>query len=139
MRSRLPIFIILIVAASGICVPAALAGSSGPIIRDAADGAINGHYSAAQVRAALAAVKSNPIYSQYSDVAGVLQAYLSSFTTSGSSSVPVVPSTAPTTSGTSTGTIPAGQLDYTGGQPLLDLALGAALVLGGALLRRRAA
>jgi hypothetical protein len=123
----------LTVALSFVAV--ASASTTSQIIQDAADGTLNGHYTAAQVRAALAAVKANPVYSQYSDVASVLKAYLSSFSTPASSSP--TPSTAPSTSGTSTTSTAAGQLDYTGGQPFLVLALGGGLIITGLVLRWR--
>jgi hypothetical protein len=138
---KLGIAIIMIVALVGIGVyaPVALAGSATTqIIQDASDGTINGHYTAAQVRAALAAVDANPVYSQYSDIAGVIKSYLASLLKSSS-----VKPTAGTkqTSGATGATKPAilqgGQLDYTGGQPLVVFAIGGALVAAGALQRRR--
>ena len=99
------------------------------IVHDASDGTVNGHYTAAQMRAALAAVRSNPVYSQYSDVAGVLNAYLSRFSTSGSATT--TEGASQTAGATASVKLPAGQLDYMGGQPLV------AFTLGGALGHRR--
>jgi len=144
MKPGIVIITILVLVLTGMFAAVAWAGSSTTtqIIHDASDGTVNGHYTAAQIRAALAAVNSNSAYLQYSDVAGVLQAYLSSFSTSGSSSG---------TSGSATGTkgatqsaavtgslkLRAGELDYTGGQPLVAFAVGGALIIAGAALRRR--
>lgn len=144
MKPGIVIITILVLVLTGTFAAVAWAGSSTTtqIIHDASDGTVNGHYTAAQIRAALAAVNSNPAYLQYSDVAGVLQAYLSGFSTSGSSSG---------ASGSATGTtgatpsaavtrsvkLRAGELDYTGGQPLVAFAVGGVLVIAGAALRRR--
>lgn len=144
MKPGIVIITILVLVLTGTFAAVAWAGSSTTtqVIQDASDGTVNGHYTAAQIRAALAAVNSNPAYLQYSDVAGVLQAYLSGFSTSGSSSG---------ASGSATGTtgatpsaavtrsvkLRAGELDYTGGQPLVAFAVGGVLVIAGAALRRR--
>ena len=144
MKPGIVIITILVLVLTGTFAAVAWAGSSTTtqIIHDASDGTVNGHYTAAQIRAALAAVNSNPAYLQYSDIAGVLQAYLSGFSTSGSSSG---------TSGSATGTkgatqsaavtgslkLRAGELDYTGGQPLVAFAVGGALIIAGMALRRR--
>jgi hypothetical protein len=144
MKPGIVIITILVLVLTGMFAAVAWAGSSTTtqVIQDASDGTVNGHYTAAQIRAALAAVNSNPAYLQYSDVAGVLQAYLSSFSTSGSSTG---------TSGWATGTkgatptaavtrpvkLRAGELDYTGGQPLVAIAVGGVLIIAGMALRRR--
>jgi hypothetical protein len=88
------------------------------IIKDASDGTIDGNWTAAQVRAALAYVQANPTLEQYSDIKGVLEDYLASLQAPGEQ---------------------GGQLAFTGGEVFLVLAAGAALIGGGALLRRRAA
>jgi hypothetical protein len=145
MKPGIVIVTICVLVLTGVFASVVWAGSSTTtqIIHDAADGRVNGHYTAAQVRAALAAVNSNPAYSQYSDVAGVLQTYLTSLRTSGSGT-----GSGTTTGAGTTGTIrsaaaipsaklPAGELDYTGGQPLLAFAVGGALIIAGAALRRR--
>jgi len=106
------------------------------VVHDASDGTVNGHYTAAQMRAALAAVKSNPVYSQYSDTAGVLQACLASYSTSGSATT----TAGATQTAAATGfavTLRPSQLDYTGGQPLVAFALGGTLIIAGAVLRGR--
>ena len=88
------------------------------IIKDAQDGTLDGHWTAAQVRAALAYIENNPVYEQYSAIKGVLQDYLASLQAPGEQS---------------------GQLAFTGSNIVLVLGAGAALIGGGALLRRRRA
>ena len=85
------------------------------IIKDAQDGTIDGHWSAAEIRATLAYIQNNAIYQQYSDLEGVLQDYLASLQAPGEQS---------------------GQLSFTGGEVFLIMAAGAALIGGGVLLRR---
>lgn len=137
MKPVIVIITILVLVLTGAFASVAWAGSTTTtqIIHDASDGTVNGHFSAAQVRAALAAVKGNPIYSQYSDVSGVLQSYLASFSASGSATTTA--GAAPTAAATGSGKLLAGQLDYTGGQPLVAFALGGVLLIAGAALRRR--
>ena len=110
------------------------------IIQDASDGTINGHYTVAEVRAALAYVESDPALSQYSDIEGVLQDYLASLLAAKPTPTPH-PTGQPTTQSPTATASPAtgytGQLDYTGGQPLWLFALGGALVVAGVVLRRR--
>jgi hypothetical protein len=85
------------------------------IIKDAQDGTIDGNWTAAEIRAALAYIQDNPVYQQYSDLEGVLEDYLASLQAPGEQ---------------------GGQLAFTGGEVFLILAAGAALIGGGALLRR---
>jgi hypothetical protein len=85
------------------------------IIQDAQDGTIDGNWSAAEIRAALAFIQNNPIYEQYSNLAGVLEDYLASLQAPGEQ---------------------GGELAFTGGEVFLILAAGAALIGGGAVLRR---
>jgi hypothetical protein len=85
------------------------------IIKDAQDGTIDGTWTAAEIRAALAYIQNNPVYQQYSDLEGVLQDYLASLQAPGEQ---------------------GGQLSFTGGEVFLIMAAGAALIGGGALLRR---
>lgn len=138
MKLGILIAAMLMLVLTGMFASVAWAGSSTTtqIIHDAADGTVDGHYTAAQVRAALGAVNKDPTYSQYSDVAGVLQSFLSSFTTSGSSTGAAgATSTAATATGSAN--LRASQLDYTGGQPFVAFALGGALLIAGVALRRR--
>jgi hypothetical protein len=85
------------------------------IIKDAQDGTIDGNWTAAEIRAALAYIQDNPVYQQYSDIEGVLEDYLASLQAPGEQ---------------------GGELAFTGGEVFLVLAAGAALIGGGALLRR---
>ena len=85
------------------------------ILKDAADGTIDGDWTAPQVQAALAFLQDNPTYAQYSDLKGVLEDYLASLQSPGEQ---------------------GGELAFTGGAIFLILAAGAGLVGGGALLRR---
>jgi hypothetical protein len=85
------------------------------IIKDAQDGTIDGNWSSAEIRAALAYIQDNPVYQQYSDIQGVLEDYLASLQAPGEQ---------------------GGELAFTGGEVFLVLAAGAALIGGGALLRR---
>jgi hypothetical protein len=86
------------------------------IIADAADGHLDGNWTAAEVRAALAYIQNNPVGQQYSDREGVLERYLASLQAPGAQ---------------------AGNLAFTGGGVMLALAAGAGLIGGGVLLRRR--
>ena len=85
------------------------------IIADAQDGTIDGNWTAAEIRATLAYIQNNPIYQQYTDLEGVLEDYLASLQAPGEQ---------------------GGQLAFTGGEVFLVLAAGAALIGGGAMLRR---
>ena len=69
MKPGIVIITILVLVLTGMFAAVAWAGSSTTtqVIQDASDGTVNGHYTAAQIRAALAAVNSNPAYLQYSD------------------------------------------------------------------------
>jgi hypothetical protein len=140
MRPQIVIIMILALVVAGVFASPAWA-STGTIIGDASDGTVNGHYSAAQVRAALTAVENDPSYAQYSDIAGVLQDYLSSLSSSGSGATTSTLWATAQAAGSSRATVPTTPkgmaLDYTGGQPLVLFAAGAALVIAGAVLRRR--
>ena len=85
------------------------------IIKDAMDGTIDGNWTAAEIRATLAYIQNNPIYQQYTDLEGVLEDYLASLQAPGEQ---------------------GGELAFTGGEVFLVLAAGAALIGGGAMLRR---
>ena len=150
MKPGIVIVMILALVAMGVCTtglvasavfaPPAWASSAttAAIIQDASDGTISGHYTVAEVRAALAVVESDPTYSQYSDIQDVLESYLASLLAAKPTPRPTSNATAaPTPTPSSSATYVGGQLDYTGGQPLLLIALGGALIVAGALLRRR--
>lgn len=86
------------------------------IIKDAEDGTLDGNYTAEEIRAALAWLKQNPTYLQYTDVQGVLEDYLASLGAPGEQ---------------------GGELKFTGGELMLLFAAGAGLVGSGLALRRR--
>lgn len=86
------------------------------IIKDAQDGTIDGNWTNAEIQAALNYVENNPMYSQYSDLQGVLSDFLGSTQAPGSQ---------------------AGQLAFTGGQIVYVLAAGLGLIGTGLVLRRR--
>jgi hypothetical protein len=88
------------------------------IIKDAADGQIDGNWTAAEIRAALRYVENNPTLQAYSKIKGVLEDYLASLQAPGDQ---------------------GGQLAFTGGEIILILGAGAGLIGSGALLRRRRA
>jgi hypothetical protein len=88
------------------------------IIKDAQDGTIDGNWTAAEIRAALAYIQNNPIYQQYTELEGVLEDYLASLQDPGTQ---------------------GGELAFTGSEVLVILAAGAGLIGGGALLRRKRA
>ena len=138
MKPGIVIITILVLVLTGMFAAVAWAGSSTTtqIIHDASDGTVNGHYTAAQMRAALAAVKSNPVYSQYSDTAGVLQACLASYSTPGSATTTAGATQTAAAAGFAV-TLRPSQLDYTGGQPPVAFALGGTLIIAGAVLRGR--
>jgi hypothetical protein len=87
------------------------------ILKDAADGTLDGNWSKADVEAALAYLEANPLQKQYSDVEAVLEAYLAG------SAGPDVAS--------------GGDLAFTGVDILIALGSGIGLIGGGLFLRRR--
>lgn len=99
--------IVLIIAVSllamGLTASPALAGAADQLIEDASDGVVDGDYSAATVRAALAIVRADPSYSMYSDIESVLEDYLKSITKSSPTPTPK-PTRAPTPTPTPTPT-----------------------------------
>ena len=125
MKSKLMgavVLLALVVLAFGVVGQAAAGGSIDGVINDAQNGTIDKNWSAAQVRAALAYLQDNPLYSQYSDAQGVLEDYLASLQAPGA---------------TATAGSQGAQLAFTGSNVLLILATGGALVGGGLVLRRR--
>jgi hypothetical protein len=156
MKPGIAILTILALVATGLCAtgivatavyaPPAWASSAttAAIIQDASDGTINGHYTVAEVRAALVVVQNDPAYSQYSDIEGVIESYLASLLAATPTPKPTAthaatqPKTSPSASA-SPATAYTGQLDYTGGTPLLLFAVGGALVALGVVLRRHLA
>jgi hypothetical protein len=72
---------LLLLVVGGLCAsPAPAGGSALGLLNDASDGVVDGSYNAAQVRAALVVVRSDPAYMQYSDIEGVMVDYLASLT-----------------------------------------------------------
>jgi hypothetical protein len=111
----LTIVLLLILVFAVVAQAAVPQSTIDAIIKDAQDGTIDGNWTAAEIRAALAYVQDNPVYSQYSNLEGTLEDYLTSLQAPGEQ---------------------GGQLAFTGGEIFLVLAAGAALIGGGALLRR---
>jgi hypothetical protein len=107
---------LLIVLVFAVVAQAAVPQSTiDAILEDAKDGTIDENWTAAEIRAALTYVQNNPLEQQYSAVQGVLEDYLASLQAPGEQ---------------------GGELAFTGGEVFLILAAGAALIGGGALLRR---
>ena len=82
-RRSLALFVlalVLLALAGGTAASTARAGGATGLIKDASDGVVNGTYSAATVRSALSMVRSDPAYTMYSDIEGVLVDYLASIT-----------------------------------------------------------
>lgn len=118
LMSAVVIALLLILAFATVAQAAVPQSVIDDIIEDARDGTLDGRWSPAEVRAALAYLQDNPIYEQYSKLRGVLEDYLASLQDPGEQS---------------------GELAFTGGEVFLILAAGAALIGGGALLRRNRA
>lgn len=121
MKSRLAgvfVLVAVLIMVLGVVGQASAGGSVNATIKDAQDGTIDGNWTAAQVRAALTYAQNNPIYSQYSDVQGVLEDYLGSLQAPGASDG-------------------GSQLAFTGSAVLVIMAAGAGIAGLGALLRRR--
>ncbi|NLE21274.1 MAG: hypothetical protein GX624_00615 [Actinobacteria bacterium] len=113
--SAIAIALLLVLAFAVVAQAAVPQSVIDAIIEDAMDGTIDGDWTAAEIRAALAYIRDNPIYQQYSDLEGVLEDYLASMQAPGEQS---------------------GELAFTGGEMVLMLAAGVTLIGGGALLRR---
>lgn len=86
------------------------------IIQDAADGHIDGDWTAAEIRAALDYIHNDPVGKHYSQSGGELEDYLGALQAPGAQT---------------------GELAFTGAPLLLLLAGGAGLIGGGLVLRRR--
>jgi hypothetical protein len=116
MKTKVIVIMALAVLATLTFATVAQAGTTDDIIKDAADGTIDGNYTAAQISAALAQVKNNPTYLQYSDVEDVLEDYLASMPDPG---------------------VQGGGLKFTGGELVLLFGAGFGLMGSGLALRRR--
>ena len=110
--------LILMLVLSSVAMAGVSQATINAIIKDAQDGTLDGHWTAAEIRAALAYIENNPVFEQYSAIKGVLQDYLASLQAPGEQS---------------------GQLAFTGSNIVLAFGAGAALIGGGILLRRRRA
>ncbi len=110
--------LILMLVLSSVAMAGVSQATINAIIKDAQDGTLDGHWTAAEIRAALAYIENSPVYDQYSAIKGVLQDYLASLQAPGEQS---------------------GQLAFTGSNIVLAFGAGAALIGGGILLRRRRA
>ena len=110
--------LILVLVLSSVAMAGVSQATINAIIKDAQDGTLDGHWTAAEIRAALAYIENNPVFEQYSAIKGVLQDYLASLQAPGEQS---------------------GQLAFTGSNIVLAFGAGAALIGGGNLLRRRRA
>lgn len=115
LLSAIVVALLLVLVFAVVAMAAVPQSTIDAIIEDAQDGTIDGNWTAAEVSATLAYIQDNPIYQQYSDLEGVLEDYLASLQAPGEQS---------------------GELAFTGGEVFLVLAAGAALIGGGALLRR---
>ena len=87
------------------------------IIDDAQDGTIDGDWTVEELMAALAYLRDDPLYNQYTDIEGVIEDYLAGLQDPGVAG--------------------ADELAFTGAEILLLLGAGAGLAGSGALLRRR--
>jgi hypothetical protein len=118
LKLRIVTIAVLVIVAVLMVAAVAQAASSTTtaIIKDAQDGHLDGTYTMAQVRAALAFVKSDPTLDAYSKVQGVLNDFLAS-------------EPAPATQN--------GSLLFTGGSTVVIFTVGLALMGSGLLLRRR--
>jgi hypothetical protein len=120
MKAKLvgAIAVALLVVLVFAAVASASQATTNAILKDAQDGTIDGNWTAAQIRAALAFIQNNPTLEQYSKLKGVLSDFLSSSQDPGEQS---------------------GQLAFTGSEVILILGLGAGLIGTGAFLRLRRA
>jgi hypothetical protein len=127
VRFTTAVLLIAVVLALLSATAAFAGGGTGDIIDDAANGTVDGNYSAGQVQAALAYLKNNPTYSQYSDAQGVLEDYLASLSGGGSSGG----------SADAPGVLASGELAFTGGEIWVFIAAGSVLAGLGLALKRR--
>jgi hypothetical protein len=120
MSLKIFAIVALVILATLVFASVAFAGVSHDtimaIIKDAEDGTLDGNWTAAEVNAALAWIKANPTYVQYSDVQGVLEDYLASLPSPGEQT---------------------GELKFTGGALTLLFGVGLGLMGTGLVLRRQ--
>jgi hypothetical protein len=120
MKARLvgAVAIALLVVLVFAAVASASQATTDAVLKDAQDGTIDGNWTAAQIRAALAYLQNNPTLEQYSNLKGLLSDFLASSQAPGEQN---------------------GQLAFTGSAVLLILVAGAGLIGTGAFLRLRRA
>ncbi len=127
MKIKIMVSVILVLIVSLVFATVASAKSSkktkiATITKDAQDGTIDGHYTATEIQAAINYVANDPLYQQYSDLQGTLEAYLASLQAPGVKNK----------SGNA-----AWELAFTGSRILFVLGAGLALIGSGFALRRR--
>jgi hypothetical protein len=110
---RFPTILVCLVASLALAAPAALGASTSTIVTDAQDGHIDGNYTNAELRSALA----SPLLKTYG----------------GSGGVDAVKSAVGSQTDKTTG---SGTLPFTGAEIVTFLLIGGALVLTGIVLRR---
>jgi len=135
MKIKIMVSVILVLILSLVFATVASAKSSKKtkivtITKDGQDGTIDGHYTAAEIQAALDYIANDPLYQQYSDLQGVLQAYLASLQAPGvkNSKTPGVKNRDKSA---------AWELAFTGSRILFVFGAGIALIGSGFALRRR--
>jgi hypothetical protein len=132
MKTRLMAAVLLAIAASLMCTTAASAKNPkdkiAAIVADGQDGTVDGHYSTAEIQAALKYIKNDPLQNQYGDLPGILEIYLASL------KAPDVSSGVVTKQGKATW-----ELAFTGSRILFVFGAGLALIGSGLALRRRRA
>jgi hypothetical protein len=122
MKMKVVVVLVLVLVAALMITSVAQASTktSLAIIKDAQDnGHLDGNWTVAQVKAALALWRSDPTLQQYTDVEGILQDFLASQGQPGAQT--------------------AGGLMFTGGETLVIFGAGLALIGSGLALRRRRA
>jgi hypothetical protein len=132
MKVKIASILALVVLLTLVVAPVSLASSTTAIIADAADGTINGHWSATQVRAALAYLATHPVAQQYSDTQAVLLDYLGSLQAPGA-----LPVSGQGQLNKSHMAPWEAQLAFTGSSLPVVFGAGVVLIAGGLFLRRR--
>ena len=132
MKIKVIVAVMLVLSASLVFTTVASAKISkaqmAAIAADGVDGTIDGHYTAAEIQSAINYVSTDPLYQQYSDLQGILEAYLTSLKAPGVKSG---------TGGANGST--SWELAFTGSRILFVFGTGLALIGSGFALRRRRA
>ena len=130
MKIKVIVAVMLVLSASLVFTTVASAKISKTkittIINDGQDGTIDGHYTAAEIQAAINYVANDPLQQQYSDLQGILEAYLASL------KAPGVKSGTGSVNGSA-----SWELAFTGSRILFVFGTGLALIGSGFMLRRR--